>query len=519
MYTFRTLACITALGLALTGCSGSAPDPQPISDAPPPLVPAMPLPHDAVDKAVARLDGIAEELMTASGIPGMAVAVVHGGKTVYAKGFGVRDVGGQDRVGADTVFQLASVSKSLAATVVAHQVGAGAVGWDTPLASKLNGFALSDPDVSRMVTVGDMLAHRSGLPDHAGDKLEDLGYDRRYVLEHLRQLPLDPFRVSYAYTNFGFTAAAEAVAAGAGTSWEQLSADVLYRPLGMGSTSSLFADYAARPDRALAHIRIDGRYEPKYVRDADAQSPAGGASSSVNDMARWLAMVLANGSYDGRQVVDPKALLPALTPQVVSARATEPAMRSGFYGYGFNVGSTSAARMQLSHSGAFEIGAASNFVIIPSADVAIIALTNATPSGVPETLTAEFADLVQFGEIRQDWRKSYADAFASMDAPEGELVGNQPPSNPAAAKPLSSYAGVYRNDYWGPATVTERVGKLTLALGPKLVVPLQHWDGDVFTFTLLTENAPPGSISKATFAGDKLTLEYYDDDGMGKFTL
>ena len=98
-------------------------------------------------------------------------------------------------------------------------------------------------------------------------------------------------------------------------------------------------------------------------------------------MTHWLAMMLANGTYEGRQIVDPKALLPALTPQIVSSPATEPAMRSGFYGYGFNVGTTSAARMELSHSGAFELGSGTNFVILPSADVAIVALTNATPSG------------------------------------------------------------------------------------------------------------------------------------------
>ena len=86
-------------------------------------------------------------------------------------------------------------------------------------------------------------------------------------------------------------------------------------------------------------------------------------------------------------------------------------MRSGFYGYGFNVGATSAARMELSHSGGFELGAGTNFVILPSADVAIVALTNATPSGVPEALTAEFADLVQFGEVREDWYKLYGDIF------------------------------------------------------------------------------------------------------------
>ena len=270
------------------------------------------------------------------------------------------------------------LSKSISSTVVAHQVGVNAIGWDTPVVSKLPWFALSDPAVTQMVNVGDLFSHRSGLPDHAGDMLEDLGYDRRYVLDRLRDQPLTPFRISYAYTNFGLTAAAEAVAAGAGKSWEDLSDDVLLKPLGMSSSSYRFADYEARPNRATGHIRIDGKYEPLYKRDPDPEAPAGGASSSVNDMTHWLAMVLANGSYDGRQIVDPKALLPALTPQIVSSPASEPAMRTGFYGYGFNVGATSAARMELSHSGAFELGSGTNFVILPSADVAIVALTNAT---------------------------------------------------------------------------------------------------------------------------------------------
>ena len=251
------------------------------------------------------------------------------------------------------------------------------------------------------------------------------------------------------------TAGAEAVAAGAGKSWEDLSQDVLYGPLGMTSTSSRFDEYEARPDRAVGHIHVDGRYEPNYVRDPQAQSPAGGVSSSVNDMTQWLTMVLANGTYDGK-IVDPKALLPALTPQIVSDRASEPAARSGFYGYGFNVGTTSAARTQFSHSGAFELGAGTNFVILPSADVAIVALTNATPAGVPETLTAEFADLVQFGEVREDWFPLYNDAFLQMEQPDGSLAGKQPPANPAPAAPLTAYVGDYANPFWGPARSRSR---------------------------------------------------------------
>ncbi|MGW8654258.1 serine hydrolase domain-containing protein, partial [Nocardia salmonicida] len=121
----------------LVGCTGSTDDEQPAAspsaEVPPNQVAGVALPADAVDKAIGRLDELAGSLMDSSGIPGMAVAVVHGGKTVYAKGFGVREAGAPDKIDADTVFQLASVSKSLAATVVANQVGANAVEWTTPV--------------------------------------------------------------------------------------------------------------------------------------------------------------------------------------------------------------------------------------------------------------------------------------------------------------------------------------------------------------------------------------------------
>jgi hypothetical protein len=235
-------------------------------------------------------------------------------------------------------------------------------------------------------------------------------------------------------------------------------------------------------------------------------------------MTKWLTMMLADGNFNGQQIVDPKALLPAVSPQIVSAPASEPAARSGFYGYGFNVGTTSAARVQLSHSGAFELGAGTNFLILPSADVAIVALTNGTPAGIPEALTAEFADLVQFGEVREDWRKLYGEAFAQLREPEGTLVGKNPPAKPAPAPATPSLVGTYENSFWGPATVADANGKLTLALGPREKLDLRHWDGNVFTFVPTGENAPPGSISKATFDGDRLILEFYDEDKLGTFT-
>ena len=413
--THRAVRAVLALMLLILVACGAPERPGPsttqTSNPPPNEVSGVDIPPGRVDAAIGKLDGLADELMKRSGIPGMAVAVVHDGKVVYAKGFGVKDVRTGANVDADTVFQLASLSKPVGATVVAHEVTHNVVGWDMPVWVTLPWFELSDAYVSHHVTIADLYAHRSGLPDHAGDGLEDLGYDRRQVLERLKYLPLSAFRTTYDYTNFGITAAAEAVAAAAGKPWEDLSDEVLYRPLGMASTSSRFADYQSRPDRAVGHVKTPTGYQPLYTRNADAQSPAGGVSSSVNDMARWLMMVLGNGTYNGIRIAAQDDLLPAVTPQIVSVPAGNPGARASFYGYGFNVSVTSAGRTQYSHSGAFALGAASAFAALPSANVGLIVLTNAAPIGVPEMLVAEFMDLVQYGEIREDWAALYRGGF------------------------------------------------------------------------------------------------------------
>lgn len=518
-------AAMTIVAAAGTGCGIEEPVPGATTTtsatvAQPARAPGIVIPDGRVEHIVDRVDQRAQELLRETGIPGMAVAIVADGKVVYQEGFGVREAGTEQQVEPDTVFQLASVSKPIGATVVAREVAAGPLEWDTPLRQFAPWFTLNDPYIGDHATVGDLYAHRSGLPDHAGDKLEDLGFDRAQVLQRLPLLPLEPFRAAYEYTNFGLTAAATAVAEAAHTDWADLSERAIYEPLGMTATSSRYADFAAAANRAVGHTRVGEDYRrTEPPRRPDAQSPAGGVSSSVVDMARWMTMVLGNGTYEGREVVAPDALLPAVSPQIVSAPPATPDARAGSYGYGFNVGTSAAGRVVLSHSGAFNAGAATAFTLIPSANVGIVTLTNAAPIGVPETLNAEFADLVQFGEVREDWWGLYQEAFAEIEGPTGDLVGERPPPNPAPAGPPAEYAGIYGNDYFGPAQVVADGDRLLLTLGPgKVTVPLRHWDGDTFVFTPTGEAANPGTISQARFDGDRLWLEFYDSEGFGTFT-
>ena len=204
------------------------------------------VPHERIRAAVDDVDAIVRRVQRRSGVPGIAVAVVDRGRVVLAKGYGTTNTHDGRRVDADTAFEVASLSKPLGATVIARLADRKQVAWTDPIVRHLPDFRLADPYVTDHVTIEDMYADRSGLPDHAGDLLEDLGFDRATVLERLRLVPLAPFRAEYAYTNFGIVAAAEAVAAAAGTAWGDLSRSVLYRPLGMTHTSSRYAQFAPR---------------------------------------------------------------------------------------------------------------------------------------------------------------------------------------------------------------------------------------------------------------------------------
>ena len=513
---------------ATPGSESPATEPDNAAPQNPNGVPGVPTNEDDVAAAIDQIDDLAQEAFNETGIPGMAVAVVHDGEVVFAKGYGVREVGKPDKVDADTVFQLASVSKSIGATVIAKEVGDGVVTWDIPVIAHLPTLALSDPYVTQNVTIADMYSHRSGLPGHAGDRLEDLGYDQAQIFERMKLLPLNPFRAVYNYTNFGMTMGAESVAAAARTDWPTLSDQAIYEPLGMSATSSRFSDFQAAPNHASGHVLVDGGYQAKYVRDPDAQTPAGGVSASVTDVATWLAMVLNEGkAADGTQVVDPEALRAALTPVIRSVDGSpvpnDSALRSSFYGYGFGVGNDSTGRVRLSHSGAFYQGTGTTYLAIPNLDLGIVVLTNATANGTAEGVANSFADVAEFGTEQIDWLAGYRAALSGVDDPAGELAGQTPPANPTPAAPNAAFVGTYQNDFWGPVTITESGSELVLTAGPNYQqFPLTHWDGSIFTMVPTGENAPDGSVSEVSFdlSGDTasaLTVEFWNQENLGTF--
>lgn len=442
-----------------------------------------------VQNAIAEIDKLAQKQIENNAVPGMAISVVHNDKVVFAKGYGVRETGKNEKVDADTVFQLASVSKSVGSTVVAAAVGEKIVSWDSKISDLDPEFAMAEPWVTSNLTIRDLYSHRSGLPAHGGDLLEDIGYNQAEVLHRLRyQKPASSMRSEYAYTNFGLTEGAVAAAKAAKTSWESLSENKLYKPLGMKSTSSRFSDFMNRSNKAVGHMMLDGKWVHRKQRNPDAQTPAGGVSSSVNDLSNWMRLQINNGRFDGKQIVEENAIAETHTPQMRCGMSPINGLPE-FYGLGFNVSYDKHGRQILSHSGGFALGAATNVKMIPSEKLGVCVLTNAAPVGIAEGMAATFADHALYGKATQDWLALFKQVFADP-ALLGENVGTvgKPVKSPTAPLKNEFYLGTYENDFFGNLIVTKSNSGLSIKLGKDVSAALTHYDRDTFTYEILTED-------------------------------
>lgn len=486
--------------------------------------------------ALLKFEKIARSAMEKSGVPGMAISIVHNDKAVWVKGFGVRKAGESAAVDGNTVFQLASVSKPIASTILAKLVSEDRISWDDPVTKHDPGFRLSDVYVTQRVTFRDLLSHRSGLPEHAGDLLEDLGYDRTEILSRLHNFNLgNDFRADYAYTNYGVTEAGVAGAAALGLDWETLAAVKLYLPLGMKNTSSWFQDYANSPNKAVGHVPADGnwfmngKWAALFVRNPQAQSPGGGVSSTVNDLAQWMRLQLAGGKFEGRQFIKTVALDETHKPHMLSDY--DPATGKGsFYGLCWGTSQDNAGRIFWKHSGEFVLGARSVVSLCPSENLGIAILVNAAPNGIPEGLEHDFYDLVFQGQLvppggYTDWVDFANDQFTLLTKKELSQDPTNYHQKPSGYKPpldLGVYAGVYHNKLYGTLVVTQEKGKLVMKLGPKGVTfPLSHYTANTFYF--VTQGEMRSGDSGAVFqvadgVASKVTLHCYNNEGLGEFT-
>ncbi len=448
--------------------------------------------------ALQDLDAYVESVRAAFDVPGIAVAVVEDGEVVLARGWGQREQGRPERVDAHTMFAIASNTKAFTSAALSMLADEGKLKLEDRVIDHLPWFRMADPYVTREMRIRDLLVHRSGLGLGAGDLLfwPTTTYGNREVAERLRDVPLSGgFRERYAYDNILYGVAQLVVEQASGQSYEQFLRTRIFQPLGMRETR--YNSDALKPgdNVATGHAKADfTRLEPAPRMTWSNVAGAGGLYASVSDMARWMNMHLAGGTYrdaQGREQVlfkpeRQKAMWSLVTPMPIAEPKVEAlkAARPNFLGYGEGwMVSDFQGRKLVWHTGGWP-GMVSRVTLVPERKLGVVVLTNQEVGAAFNAITMKVLD-AYLADSGTDWLAAYrAQVAQAQDDADARWRMLQEARDAASrpSLPLEQYAGTLRDPWYGDVTVAKEGAGLVLRFSrtPALVGDLEHWQHDTF---------------------------------------
>ena len=420
-------------------------------------------------------------------IPGAAVAIVQDDRVVFVQGYGTKELGKNDPVTPDTLFQIASTSKAFTSTALAMLATEKKLSWDDPVRQHLEYFRLNDYCADSQVTIRDILSHRTGLRRH--DELWDNSpLTREDVVRRIGHVDLTkPFRTAYQYQNIMFIAGGEIVTRKSGTPWEDFVRTRIFKPLGMTRTVISDADWSAATDRAVGYSYDwkTGRVYQQRPIDTTTIGAGGAIKSSARDMANWVRFQLANGEVEHRQLVDPTILEETKTPQTVVrmenlTRDSNPESHVMAYGMGWVI-QDYRGELLVSHAGALN-GFRTHVDLLPERKSGFVVMINAGRGLALIALRNALADMLSAKPMR-DWNAYYLMVDRKSDEKEAkdreERLAKRIP-NTTPSRPLDAYAGEYENPAYGTVKVTLVNGGLVLQWS-RMTIPLSHFHYDTFT--------------------------------------
>lgn len=498
-----------------------------------------------------RIAGLAEYIeqsMPDWNLPGLAVAVVYRDEVIFARGFGVKEVGRDDPVDTETLFQIGSVSKSFAAGAIGVLVDDGLLQWDDPVVKHLPWFRVKDPWITHSMTIRDLLSHRSGMPGDAYPVLAVM--DAREAAERLR-LPDNqaPLRQSYRYSNQGYGVAGLVVEAVTGMTWSEWVRERIFAPLGMhrsaaspvevwderfvataflGTAPAGIVSIADAPglNVAMPHgVERDGSRRVLSWQSYDSMQAAGSVVSSVADLVNWIRMHLGGGRLDGEVVMKESTVAEMHAPQI---RTDESIafydQEGGAYGLGWSLTSFEGHRY-VSHSGGI-FGFPAYVGMLPEAEAGVTVLANGsmwTPYYPHQEIAAwVFARLI--GAPDRDWhgesmartREIEAQVEAALAAQDAARIPGTTPS-----LSLEDYTGTYEYEYGGAAHVEAAGdGALRVHFGQpgSFSGVMEHWHHDVFRLYFDGGDGQAYGSSFVTFTlGPQGRVSWMDMGFMGRY--
>lgn len=448
----------------------------------------------AQDRAVMaedKIDALVERALVDFNIPGIGIGIIKDGEVVIAKGYGIRDIRGDDKVNGDTLFQIASNSKAYTAATIALLVDEGKLDWDDKVTKHIPEFKMFDPYVTREFTIRDMLSHRSGLPLGAGDLLffPDPVAEIDDVLNAVAMIPpSSSFRSKYDYDNAMYILAGELVARVAGMPWSDFVEQRIFKPLNMTDCRATYLRVPKGANIATPHA-MDG--ETLVVRDFmqhEVTGSVGGINCSVNSSLKWLKTQLNHGVMDSGEPLFSKARHGEMWSPVTIMNSVAPKMpgepvRTTHYALGWRISPLPNGTQTISHTGGLD-GMLTSTLMLPEENMGLVVFTNqangwARNAIISNIMADYFGEKEAFG---YDARVKGSKARSSGAVEAMQKIWDARDKAKQATYDEEAYAMTYRDSWYGDIEIIQEDGVLRFfsKTSPSLVGTIKHFEGDTF---------------------------------------
>ncbi|WP_262695697.1 serine hydrolase domain-containing protein [Kordiimonas aquimaris] len=396
--------------------------------------------------------------------PGLGLAVVKDGKTLLAKGYGIKSIKTNELVNADTVFQAGSTTKAFASMAVAMLIDDGVLSWDDPIIKHIPEFQMKDKYVQNNLTLRDAFSHNSGVSFLSNvNMFLSKNLDSAWGMMSANNQQAS-FRRVWDYNNTIFALSGRVVERVTGKPFHQFVRERIFRPLGMNNSLLLDAEVATAKNRAEAHQRINGQdYQIIYPYIEYSQA-AGMLNSTPNDMAKWMTFLTAGGVWEGERLVSEAHVREMMSPQMLlKPESIYPAAASythDYYAYGLAwfVHDYAGEKVAM-HTGSIN-GMSAILGLIPDHNIGVYVFINSDHIEYRHALMYKVFDLF-LGNEGNDWSSTLYDVYhpEAQSAPTGGKVTEHPDVSIDALKGTYDLKGSY------PLIIRDNGGKLVAHLG------------------------------------------------------